>query len=54
VTAEGDGPAIIMDHPYTPPEDPNRHLCAHCNLGEAAHAATLRPFPLTGRRAPRG
>lgn len=58
--AEGSSPALITDHPYVPPGDPNRHLCAAeretvfgemaagatvtCRMGEAAHAGTTRPY----------
>jgi dATP/dGTP diphosphohydrolase, N-terminal len=32
-----DASAPVRDHPYFQPEDPNRFLCAICNLGPPSH-----------------
>jgi hypothetical protein len=50
VKAEGEAPAIIVAHPFTPQKD-RPWMCAYvvedaltrhrCNLGEAAHATSV-------------
>lgn len=47
---EDESPAIISDHPYQPPAEMHRYLCAVCQLAEAAHAATERPYVPEGAR----
>jgi hypothetical protein len=35
--------AMITDHPYFPSDDPNRFLCAICNLSVATHSRVAEP-----------